>query len=292
MKCKNLWARCTKITAKEKSAVHWSKYFPSISIPSGKKLAEKRKASQEIQPLLPTLPMMWLGNSCSLSEPSFLHLLQNRKCCPTNLIQETEKNQLFMSVGYHINAMHYCKDSHAVFSLFKLQRTPLFLLLLLFPRSSGSAITCAFSKHQCWNDRQQEAGGRPPQTWYEAQAPTCPQWLKLHCLPCSGCQRQCNADWGALDPSLLFSLPQDLCHHVQSLDFSMGRFPAKQYLLSCTMVKSVAKSSCMQNTSQNFVTCCNITEQGLKPAYSLSHLGTDDMGKSKMENCVSAGFPL
>lgn len=34
---------------------------------------------------------MWLGSSCSLSEPCFLHLLQNRKCCPTNLTEETAK---------------------------------------------------------------------------------------------------------------------------------------------------------------------------------------------------------
>lgn len=162
MKSKNLWARCTKITTKEKSAVHWGKHFPSFSTRSGKKLTEQRKASQEIQPLLPTLPMMWLGNSCSLSEPSFLHSLQNRKCCPTNLIYEMAKNQLFTSVGHYINSMHYCKESRAVFSLFKLQQTPLFLLLLLFPRSSGSAITCAFSKHRCWDEGQWAAGGSLP----------------------------------------------------------------------------------------------------------------------------------
>lgn len=157
-------------------------------------LADKRKANQEIQPLLPTLPMMWLGDSCSLSEPSFLHSLQDRKCCPTILIQETEKTQLFMSVGHHINAMHYCKDSHAVFSMFKLQRSPLFLLLFLFPRSSGSVITCAFSKHQCWNGRQQDAGGSLPKPGMKPRLLPAPQWLKPHCLPCSGCQRQRDAD--------------------------------------------------------------------------------------------------
>lgn len=58
--------------------------------------------------------------------------------------------------------MHYGKESHAVFSLFKLQQTPLFLLLLLFPHSSGSAITCAFSKHQHWDEGQRAAGGSHP----------------------------------------------------------------------------------------------------------------------------------
>ena len=71
------------------------------------------------------------------------------------------KNQLFTSVGHYINSMHYCKESHAIFSLFTLQQTPL-VLSLLFPHSSGSVTTCAFSKHWCWDEVQQAAGGSLP----------------------------------------------------------------------------------------------------------------------------------
>lgn len=44
----------------------------------------------------------------------------------------------------YTNVMHYCKETHAVFSLFKLQQTPLALLLLLLLCNSSSVTTCAF----------------------------------------------------------------------------------------------------------------------------------------------------
>ena len=128
----------------------------------------------------------------------------------------------------------------------------------------------------CWR--------QPPQPRHEAQAPAC------LARGVRGSTAQSGVLWTpALSSALRCRIRVTL---YKSLDCSMGRFPAKQYLLTCTTVKSVAKSSCTQNTGQNFVTCCGITEQGLKLACSRSHLGTDDMGKSKMENCVSAGFPL
>lgn len=104
--------------------------------------------------------MMWLENSCFLSEPCALHSLQNRKLGPTNLIQQMAKKQLFTSVGHCTNVMHGYKERDAVFSLFNLHQTPLALLLLLPLCNYGSVTTCAFPKYRCCDEGQWAAADR------------------------------------------------------------------------------------------------------------------------------------
>lgn len=72
------------------------------------------------------------------------------------------KNPHFTAIGCDIYSAHYCKESHTVFSLLKLQQTPLFLFLLLFPCNSGAAITCAFTRYWWWDEGQYAAGGSIP----------------------------------------------------------------------------------------------------------------------------------
>lgn len=102
-----------------------------------------------------------------------------------------------------------------------------------------------------------------------------------------------DTDQGALDPSPLFcSLSWDLCHRVQITWLFHWQIPCQTTPALVHRCEICSWVLMHEKCFPEFVMCSNIVEQGLKLAYSWSHLGTDDMGKSKMENCVSAGFPL
>lgn len=61
MKSKNLWARCAKITTKEKSAVHWSEHLPSFSSPSRKIWLSRERQVRRSSPCCQLCPRCGLG---------------------------------------------------------------------------------------------------------------------------------------------------------------------------------------------------------------------------------------
>lgn len=94
-----------------------------------------------------------------LSKPLLSAFVKEQKMLLHKSDTGQRKNPHFTAIGRDTYSAHYCKESHTVFSLLKLQQTPLFLFLLLFPCNSGAAITCAFTRYWWWDEGQYAAGG-------------------------------------------------------------------------------------------------------------------------------------